>query len=51
MNRAKNSVKLGFCPIGKFVFSHEYALRYKSILEGKLKAWNIDFVSLEGNPA
>lgn len=32
-----NQVKLGFCPIGKFVFSHEDAMRYKGVLEEKLK--------------
>lgn len=41
-------VKLGFCPIGKFVFSHEDAIRQKRIVEEKLKAWRVDYVSLDG---
>ncbi len=40
--------KLAFCPIGKFVFSHEDALRYKRLLEAKLGAWDVDFVGLDG---
>ena len=45
---AGRSVKLGFCPIGKFVFSHEDALRYKVLIEQKLKLWGIEYVSIEG---
>ncbi len=41
-------VKLGFCPIGKFVFSHEDALRYKAQIESKLREWGVSFVSLDG---
>ncbi|MFA6472538.1 MAG: fucose isomerase [Candidatus Latescibacterota bacterium] len=41
-------VKLGFCPIGKFVFSHEDALRFKGLLEKKLDTLGIEYVSLEG---
>jgi L-fucose isomerase-like protein len=41
-------VKLGFCPIGKFVFSHEDALRYKALIEERLRAWGVDFVSIDG---
>ncbi len=41
-------VKLGLCPIGKFVFSHEDALRYKARIEDKLRAWGVDFVSIDG---
>jgi len=40
--------KLGLCPIGKFVFSHEDALRYKAALQTKLRDWQVDFVDLEG---
>jgi L-fucose isomerase-like protein len=39
--------KLGFCPIGKFVFSHEDALRQKAILEAKLRGWGVDFVGID----
>jgi L-fucose isomerase-like protein len=38
---------LGLCPIGKFVFSHEDALRYKAIVEGKLLEWKIDFTGID----
>lgn len=38
---------LGLCPIGKFVFSHEDALRYKLIIEDKLRSWGIDFVGID----
>ncbi len=38
---------LGFCPIGKFVFSHTDAMRIKKDLLGKLKKWKVDFVDLE----
>lgn len=40
-------VKLGLCPIGKFVFSHEDALKYKKLIETKLRNWDIDFVSID----
>ncbi len=39
---------MGCCPIGKFVFSHTDALRYKSILQGLLNEWGVEFVDLEG---
>jgi L-fucose isomerase-like protein len=45
---AGRQVKLGFCPIGKFVFSHEDALRFKALIEAKLQQWNIDYVSIDG---
>ncbi|MFP4441739.1 MAG: L-fucose/L-arabinose isomerase family protein [Spirochaetia bacterium] len=41
-------VTLGFCPIGKFVFSHEDALRQKMILKEKLDQLNISFVLPDG---
>ncbi len=41
-------VKLGFCPIGKFVFSHEDALKYKNIIEAKLRKSHIVFVGIDG---
>ena len=45
---AGTKVKLGFCPIGKFVFSHEDALRYKALIEAKLREWHVDYVSIDG---
>lgn len=46
--KAYGKLLLGFCPIGKFVFSHEDALRYKSILEDKFKQWEVNFVGIDG---
>jgi len=40
--------RLGLCPIGKFVFSHEDAGRYKQLLRDKLNEWGIPFEDLEG---
>jgi L-fucose isomerase-like protein len=45
---AGKRVRLGYCPIGKFVFSHEDALRYKALIETKLKEWGVDYVSIDG---
>ncbi|MDA3926150.1 MAG: fucose isomerase [Kiritimatiellae bacterium] len=39
---------LGLCPIGKFVFSNEDAVKYKKRLQALLGEWNVDFVDLEG---
>ncbi len=38
---------LGVCPIGKFVFSHEDAIRQKEILFRKLDAWKIRYCHLD----
>ena len=43
----KNKVRLGVCPIGKFVFSHEDALRQKSAILGKLDEWNVDYCTID----
>ena len=43
----KKPILLGFCPIGKFVFSHEDALKYKQILENKFAEWNVEFVGID----
>lgn len=40
--------KLGLCPVGRFVFSHEDALRQKRELQKKLRSWKVEFVDLEG---
>ncbi|MCK5739746.1 fucose isomerase [bacterium] len=42
------TIRLGFCPIGKFVFSHEDALNYKRQIEAILQNMNIEIVSLDG---
>ena len=39
---------LGLCPMGKFVFSNEDAVRQKVLLQAKLKEWEVPFVDLEG---
>ena len=40
-------VRLGLCPIGKFVFSHEEALKCKGLLQDKLQALSIEYISLD----
>lgn len=44
----KTSPKLGLCPIGKFVFSHTDAMRWKQQLQAALRAWDINYVDLDG---
>jgi L-fucose isomerase-like protein len=39
---------MGLCPIGKFVFSNEDAMRFKGLLQQRLRDWNIPYVDLEG---
>ena len=39
---------MGFCPIGKFVFSNEDAIRLKIELQKKLNDWHFPHVDLEG---
>ncbi len=39
---------MGLCPIGKFVFSNEDAVKYKKLLQEKLRQWDVDFVDLDG---
>ena len=40
-------MKLGLCPMGKFVFSHEDAIRQKRLIQNKLSELNIDYVDLD----
>ena len=40
--------RMALCPIGKFVFSNEDAVRLKQRLQRKLGEWEVDFVDLEG---
>ena len=44
----KSKPLMGLCPIGKFVFSNEDAVKYKKLLQQKLKKWKVDYVDLEG---
>jgi L-fucose isomerase-like protein len=47
MKRVKQPL-LGLCPIGKFVFSHEDAMRYKRLLMERFDRWGIGYVHLDG---
>ncbi len=40
--------KLGLCPIGKFVFSHEDAIRQKARIQAVLRKQGVRFVDLDG---
>ena len=42
-----HSPLLGLCPIGKFVFSNEDALRWKRELQVRLREWGVRFVDLD----
>lgn len=44
----KSKPLMGLCPIGKFVFSNEDAVKYKKLLQQKLKEWEVDYTDLEG---
>ena len=39
---------LGLCPIGKFVFSNEDAVRYKELIRSKLDEWGVHFTDIDG---
>lgn len=39
---------MGLCPVGKFVFSNEDAVRHKELIRSRLREWDIGFVDLEG---
>jgi len=43
----KYSVKIGYCPTRRTVFSREDSLRYKALIRDKLVSWGIDLVDLE----
>jgi L-fucose isomerase-like protein len=38
---------IGLCPMGKFVFSHEDAMRLKGLIRAKLDQWKVRYVDLE----
>ena len=40
-------VLLGLCPIGKFVFSHEDAVKQKRSIQAKLREMNVRFIDLD----
>ncbi len=43
-----DSITLGLVPISKFVFSHEDALRFKVLVEERLKTLGVRYVNIEG---
>lgn len=43
-----NKPLLGLCPIGKFVFSNEDAIRQKRLLQERLSAWEVRYIDLDG---
>jgi len=43
----KHSVKLGYCPTRRTVFSREDSLLYKGLIRDKLTDWSVSFVDLE----
>lgn len=45
--RKQKTVKVGVCPIGKFVFSHEDAKVQKQLIYDKLNELNVDYVDIE----
>ncbi|MEA1952038.1 MAG: hypothetical protein U9N87_11675 [Planctomycetota bacterium] len=47
MPRTDKSPLLGLCPIGKFVFSHEDAMRQKSLLVEELKRVGTNYVDID----
>jgi L-fucose isomerase-like protein len=48
MMPAEKEPLIGLCPIGKFVFSHEDAMRLKGLIRAKLDQWKVRYVDLEG---
>lgn len=43
----KKQPLIGICPIGKFVFSHEDAMRFKALIFEKFRQWDISAVNLD----
>ena len=43
----KSAPLLGVCPIGKFVFSHDDALRQKKAIFSKLDSWNVSYCQID----
>ena len=38
---------MGLCPIGKFVFSHEEAVRFKGLIRDRFDRWQVRYVDLD----
>ena len=45
--RKHRTVKLGVCPIGKFVFSHDDAKVQKKLLFNKLDELKVDYIDID----
>ena len=45
--RKQKTVKLGVCPIGKFVFSHDDAKLQKQLVYDKLNELGVDYIDIE----
>lgn len=43
----KSSIKIGFAPTRRDIFSREDALTYKEMIKAKLAEWKVDFIGLE----
>ena len=43
----RKNVKIGLAPTRRNVFSVEDSLKYKALIEKKLKSWDVDFVNLD----
>ncbi len=43
----KKNIKIGLAPTRRNVFSVEDSLKYKKLIEEKLKSWGVDFVNLD----
>lgn len=46
--RRRKEILLGFCPIGKSIFSQEDALLQKAAIQRKLEQWKVRYCSLDG---
>ncbi len=44
----KKQFKLGLAPTRRDVFSRQDSLRYKGLIEEKLRSWGINFINLDG---
>ena len=45
--KKRQKLLVGLCPIGKFVFSNEDAIRQKKTIQRKFKEWDINYVDID----
>ena len=43
----KKKIRIGLAPTRRNVFSVEDSLKYKKLIEEKLRSWGVDFVNLD----